>query len=84
VQIPIKHATLGKSGYELLKPGVVSPVDNKFPLAEERPLATKYGYDAPCPVQNIIFDFLAVFTPGKKFFIYSHLSYNTQLSLKYL
>lgn len=41
MQIPIKHATLGKSGYELEKPGVVSPVANKgaelpgldFPLA---------------------------------------------------
>ena len=45
VQIPIKQLTLGKSGYELLNPGVVKPVDNRgAPLAGfEWPDATKYG-----------------------------------------
>lgn len=76
--MPMKQDTLGKSGYELLKPGVVRPVAKQPPFLLDFPLTTKYGYEPPWPVQKAIFDFLAALTPGIKFFMSSHLSYKFQ------
>ena len=79
VQMPIKQAIRGKSGYDEANPGVVNPVFSLVvPFGLDLPLATKYGYAPPCPVQNIIVDFFPSFAIGKKAFMSSHFAYKSQ------